>query len=211
MTGPAPGAHVSPRWAGWRARADLEEYAARWQRRAEAGHDVHGEADLVASFEPATVLDAGCGAGRVAIELAKRGIEVIGVDLDDDLLAHARRLAPDLDWRLADLAALDLGRTVELIVQAGNVLNYCRPEDRGAIVARCAEHLEPDGRLLVGFDIEPEPMTAPGVGCGRTNLDGYLEAAAGAGLRHDATWSTWSRSPAGPSDGFAVVLHRRMS
>ena len=43
------------------------------------------------------VLDAGCGTGRVAIELARRGIEVVGVDADPDMLERARRRAPQLD------------------------------------------------------------------------------------------------------------------
>lgn len=38
-----------------------------------------GEADFVAHLEPTTLLDAGCGTGRVAIELAGRGVEIVGV------------------------------------------------------------------------------------------------------------------------------------
>ncbi len=169
----------------------------------------------MASFEPATVLDAGCGAGRVAIELARRGIEVVGVDFDDDLLAHARRLAPDLDWRCADLATLDLDRRFDLIVQAGNVLNFCRPPDGSSIVARCAEHLQPGGRLLVGFEVEVEverEARAEGDVAGPlTNLDAYLAMASGVGLELEANWSTWDRQPATGDASFAVVLHRRPS
>ncbi|GAA2344350.1 hypothetical protein SVIO_007330 [Streptomyces violaceusniger] len=59
-----------------------EEYQSRFDRIAVEGGDVHGEAALVRSFAPATVLDAGCGTGRVAIELARHGIAVAGVDVD---------------------------------------------------------------------------------------------------------------------------------
>jgi len=38
-----------------------------------------------------TVLDAGCGTGRHAIELGRRGYAVCGVDMSADLLAEARR------------------------------------------------------------------------------------------------------------------------
>ena len=56
------------------------------------------------ALQPASVLDAGCGMGRVAMELDRRGIEVEGADLDDDLLAFARVDAPHIKWHLADLA-----------------------------------------------------------------------------------------------------------
>src|SRR5690242_14604202 len=81
-----------------------EAYDAPYAARAAAGENIHGEADLVESFGPRTVLDAGCGTGRVAVELARRGIAVVGVDLDPQMLATARRKAPNLEWHLADLA-----------------------------------------------------------------------------------------------------------
>src|SRR3954468_2971315 len=85
---------------------DGAEYQARFDTLAARGVDVHGEATFVRSFGPATVLDAGCGTGRVAIELARHGIEVVGVDVDRSMLDEARRRAPTLTWRQADLTAL---------------------------------------------------------------------------------------------------------
>ncbi|MGZ4764610.1 MAG: methyltransferase domain-containing protein, partial [Ilumatobacteraceae bacterium] len=92
------GEPVSERWSQWRAATDLEEYYSRWRRLQDAGGSPHGEADFIESCHPASVLDAGCGMGRVAIELARRGIDVVGVDLDDDLLAYARRSQPSINW-----------------------------------------------------------------------------------------------------------------
>jgi 2-polyprenyl-3-methyl-5-hydroxy-6-metoxy-1,4-benzoquinol methylase len=84
-------------WRSWRAQEDLARYDERFRRLAESGGNPHGEADLVASYKPATVLDAGCGTGRVAIELARRGIAVLGVDADPDMIAAARSKAPELE------------------------------------------------------------------------------------------------------------------
>jgi 2-polyprenyl-3-methyl-5-hydroxy-6-metoxy-1,4-benzoquinol methylase len=88
------GANVSDRWSQWRAETDLEEYYSRWTRLESLGQSPHGEADFIESLAPRSVLDAGCGMGRVAIELSRRGIDVVGVDLDDDLLDCARRARP---------------------------------------------------------------------------------------------------------------------
>lgn len=55
------------------------------------------------------VLDVACGTGVVAREAARRVGErgkVVGVDLNPAMLAVARRLRPDLEWRQADAAAL---------------------------------------------------------------------------------------------------------
>ena len=71
-----------------------DDYDATYRAREQAGQNVHGEADFVESFHPASVLDAGCGTGRVGIELARRGIEVVGVDLDLGMLSTAARNAP---------------------------------------------------------------------------------------------------------------------
>ncbi len=109
-------------------------YDRRFEDLASAGVDVHGEADLVDSYGPGSVLDAGCGTGRVAIELARRGRAVVGLDVDDAMLEAARRKAPALEWIAADLTdpGLDLGRTFDLIVMAGNVLLFVprTPRDR---------------------------------------------------------------------------------
>ena len=77
---------MSDAWRRFRRHVDLDEYDARWDRLAAAGEEVHGEADFVMALRPTSVLDAGCGTGRVAIELARRGVEVVGVDADPDML-----------------------------------------------------------------------------------------------------------------------------
>src|SRR5437868_9410747 len=110
----------------WLRTKDLsgDAYDARYDERAAAGENVHGEADFVERLAPRSVLDAGCGTGRVARELARRGIDVVGVDVDPSMLATARRQAPDLDWRLGDLATIDLGCTFDVALLAGNVMLF---------------------------------------------------------------------------------------
>src|SRR5581483_942807 len=108
---------------GW----DGDDYQRRFDALAAAGHDVHGEADFVMSLGPASVLDAGCGTGRVAIELARRGVDVVGVDVDPGMLATARSRAPEITWVEADLTTLDLGRTFDVVVLAGNVPLFTPP------------------------------------------------------------------------------------
>src|SRR3954454_11135879 len=91
------------------ARGD--DYDERWRKLAAAGRSIHGEADLVESLlrdaDATRVLDAGCGTGRVAIELAHRGFSVVAVDADEAMLQAARAKAPELTWLHADLVEMD--------------------------------------------------------------------------------------------------------
>lgn len=150
----------SAAWMAWRRAIDLDEYEARFDRIAAGGGNPHGEVDFVMRYAPRTALDAGCGFGRVAIELHRRGVEVVGVDLDPDLLARARRRAPELEWHRSDLVSMDLGRTFDLVVLAGNVIGFVEPDDRPAATRACARHVAPGGHLIIGNQLRPDWPTA---------------------------------------------------
>ena len=109
-------------------------YDATYDRRAAAGENVHGEADFVERFAPSSVLDGGCGTGRVGRELARRGVSVTGVDIDPEMLATARLKAPEIDWRIGDLATIDLARRFDAVVLAGNVMIFLAPGSESAVV-----------------------------------------------------------------------------
>ena len=203
-----PGSEVSARWVKWRRAIDLDEYDERWQRMVDAGEAAHGEADFLDTLGAGAVLDAGCGTGRLAIELAHRGREVVGVDLDVDMVDRARRKAPQIDWHVADLATVQLGRTFPIVVMAGNILLFCKPEDRGAIVANLSHHLEPGGRLVAGFSLDAQGYP----------VERYDELCAAAGLVLEARYATWERAPFAGGDGagadgaggdYAVSVHRK--
>ena len=115
-------------------------YDRRFDALAAAGADVHGEAELIDSYGPGSVLDAGCGTGRVAIELSRRGHEVVGVDVDTAMLERARAKAPGLAWVRGDLtdARIDLGRTFDIVVMAGNVLIFIPAGTESGVIANAA-------------------------------------------------------------------------
>ncbi|MEO7556425.1 MAG: class I SAM-dependent methyltransferase [Acidimicrobiales bacterium] len=178
---------------------DGEEYQARFDALAASGTDVHGEASLVASLvKPGgSVLDAGCGSGRVAIELARRGYEVVGADVDASMLAAARQRAPAIEWIAANLAELGLDRRFAAVLMAGNVVLFTPPGTQAAVVAGCARHVRPGGLLVVGFQL------------GRGyDLADYDAACTAVGLEPVDRWSTWARAPFHPDDTYAVTVHR---
>ena len=175
-----------------------DAYDATYERRAAEGRNVHGEADFVMRFAPGTVLDAGCGTGRVGRELARRGVAVAGVDIDGEMLGTARSKAPEVEWILGDLASIDLGRRFDAIVMAGNVMIFLAPDSEAAVVANLAHHLRPDGVLIAGFQLQP----------GRLAIERYDEIAAAGGLTLAERWGTWDREAWSPGGHYAVSVHR---
>ncbi|MFC4949664.1 class I SAM-dependent methyltransferase [Pseudonocardia sp. GCM10023141] len=180
-------------WSQWRADVDLDRYDERWKQLAAAGENPHGEVDLVMTFAPRSVLDGGCGTGRVGIELARRGVTVLGVDADADMIAAARAKAPELEWVCADLADLDHPDRFDVVVLAGNVVPYA--SRRAEMVAACARHLAPSGVLVTGFQLQAGWPTL-------ADYDGWC-----AGLALEARYATWDRSPYAGGD-YAVSVHR---
>ncbi|HVW33308.1 MAG TPA: class I SAM-dependent methyltransferase [Acidimicrobiia bacterium] len=164
---------------------------------------MHGEADFVEALGPRSVLDAGCGTGRVAIELARRGLEIVGLDADPGMLSAARAKAPGIDWVEADLSDFDLPgaggrRRFDLALLAGNVMIFVVPGTEGAVLEHVAAHLVSGGRLVAGFQLMP----------GRLALDRYDDLAAAAGLTLEARYATWERDPWVPGGDYAVSVHR---
>jgi SAM-dependent methyltransferase len=191
-----------------------DRYDERWAALAASGHEVHGEVDLVeallaeqvavgdAAGDPARVLDAGCGTGRVAVELARRGFATVGVDVDRTLLDAARTKAPELAWIEADLATIDAGVApgpFAAAVAAGNVMIFVAPGTETAVVANLAARLAPGGLLVAGFQLAR----------GRLTIADYDAAAAAAGLEPVAHWSTWDRAPLPDRSDYVVAVHRR--
>ncbi|MEP6694389.1 MAG: class I SAM-dependent methyltransferase [Chloroflexota bacterium] len=179
-------------------RSSGDEYDAPYERRATAGENVHGEADFVMRFGPRSVLDAGCGTGRVARELARRGVATVGVDLDDTMLSTARRKAPELEWHCADLAAIDLGRVFDVVLLAGNVMIFLTPGTEGPVLANLARHLTSGGALVAGFSRRPGQLT----------VEQYDRLAKSAGLSLVERWSTWDRDVWHPAADYQLSVHR---
>jgi SAM-dependent methyltransferase len=177
---------------------DGDSYQERFDALAAGGNDVHGEAVFVTNFNPRTVLDAGCGTGRVAIELHRRGIEVVGVDADGSMLTTARKREPSILWVEHDLTTFDLGRSFDVVVMAGNVPLFTPAGTHAALVAGCARHVAIGGVLVAGFQLDR--------GYGLVEYDAQC---ADAGLVFDERHAPWDREPFTAGGAYAVSVHRR--
>lgn len=190
------------RWLAETGGARGAAYAARFDELAASGADLHGEARFVDALvaRASRVVDAGCGTGRVAAELARQGHRPTGVDLDGSMLAEARRRDPDLPWLEADLLDVteeQLGSPVDCVLLAGNVVVYLTPGTEAEVVARTASWLRPGGLLVAGFAADRH-----------VSRHEYRTWCSAAGLEPAASHAGWEGGP--DDDGpYTVQVHRR--
>ena len=169
------------------------------------GVDLAGEARLVdALVAPGSrILDAGCGPGRVGGELFRRGHQVVGVDVDRELIAAAQQDHPGPTWLLADLADLDFATLGEAepfdaAVLAGNVMPYLAPDTEAEVLRRVAAHVRPDGVVVVGFGLTRG-----------YSLEAFDADIAMTELRLEHRFATWDLRPWRLDADFTVSVLRR--
>ena len=107
----------------------------------------------------ADVLDAGCGTGLLAAELAARGYRVTGVDASEAMLARARLLlGPDATLIRATLPDLPLEATFDAVTCTLDGFTYLAPTALAPTVKAIARVLRPGGFLV--FDVHTDGMMA---------------------------------------------------
>ena len=106
--------------------------------------------------KPNLVLDLGCGTGNITIPMAKRGYDMIGLDLSCEMLniAHdkAAREEADILFLNQDMREMELYGTVDAMVCALDGFNYItEPDDLKQVMKLAENYLNPGGIMI--FDI----------------------------------------------------------
>ena len=146
-----------------------------------------------------TVLDLGSGGGKmcfIAAQVVGERGNVIGVDINDDMLALARRNAPIvaerigfanvefLEGRIQDMRGL-IGDGAIDVVMSNCVLNLVRPKDKAQLFTEIARVLHDDGRAvisdivsdkLVPAHMQQDPELWCGCISGALREDQFIEA-----------------------------------
>ena len=128
-----------------------EWYESVLARRIASGEDVVAPARFVLTLHPRSVLDAGCGTGHLSRFLAEAGVDVLGFDIDPEMLEPARLRAPQLNWLRADIATIKLDNAFDVVLVAGNVFNFVEPSRLRAAVLGMAAYVAPSGHLCASF------------------------------------------------------------
>lgn len=100
------------------------------------------------------ILDVGCGTGRHAIELAKRGYDVTGIDLSDDQLNRAREKAAKqnvtVNFIKADARNFSFDEKYDLVIMiCEGAFSLMETDEMNFQILQCIkESLEPKGKLI---------------------------------------------------------------
>jgi SAM-dependent methyltransferase len=92
----------------------------------------------------ASILELGCGAGRVTHPLVALGHAVVAVDESPEMLAHVR----DAETVCARIQDLDLGRRFAAVLLASHLIN-ADDETRRIFLDACRRHVADDGCVIV--------------------------------------------------------------
>ncbi len=150
------------------------------------------------------VLDAGCGTGALAVEAARRGADVVAIDLSPKLVELARKRAPQslpnggsLDFRSGDMLDVQLG-SFDHVIAMDSVIHY-ETKDAVSALSRLAERTS----TSIAFTFAPRtPLLAVMISVGRllprTNRAPWLEPMAKAKLlqlmAQDEVLEAWQHS-----------------
>jgi len=113
---------------------------------------------------PETVLDLACGTGSLSVLLAKKGLQVLGCDISEEMLTEAADKAADCEvppfFICQSMQRLHLPYPVDWIVSCLDSINYLTdPRDCRETFRRCYESLTPGG--IFTFDVHaPQKLRA---------------------------------------------------
>ena len=126
----------------------------------EATVDFYYEILKQEGLKPRTAVDLACGTGSVTAILARRGLQVIGVDMSEEMLTVASQKNGDAWFICQKLQELRLPKAVDLAVCALDSLDYItNPADCREAIRRTYKYLNPGGIFI--FDVNtPEKLRA---------------------------------------------------
>jgi 2-polyprenyl-3-methyl-5-hydroxy-6-metoxy-1,4-benzoquinol methylase len=197
----------TPRWFTETKPGHSQWYAEHFRALASDGADLAGEARFLDALTApgSTILDAGCGQGRTAGALARRGHHVTAVDVDPILIDAARIDNPGPTYictDLTDTTATDHIRKsaaaeyFDAAISAGNVITYVAPEAEVDFLRTIATLLSPGAPYALGFH------TA------RYELTDFDRHATTAGFSIEQRFATWDLRPWTSHADFAVTVLR---
>jgi SAM-dependent methyltransferase len=148
-----------------------------------------GEGELVAAAvrSGGSILELGCGVGRMTQQLVERGFRVTAVDESSAMLEHIR----DAQVVHARIEELDLGRRFDAALLASNLLSVA-PEQRRAFLETCVRHADVAviETLPIGWEPRLDPVDIGSV-TALTRVDRFANGVAYGSVEYQREGRNW--------------------
>jgi SAM-dependent methyltransferase len=110
-----------------------------------------------------SILELGCGVGRITHPLLGLGYRVVAVDNSAEMLEHVR----GAETVLSDIETLDLGGSFDLVLLASHLVNTSDRIQRSSFLSTCRRHAGTQGKVLIQRAPPGRSWTGPGVSSDR--------------------------------------------
>jgi SAM-dependent methyltransferase len=151
-----------------------------------------GEGAIIARAVPpgASIVELGCGTGRMTRQLVELGFRVTAVDESAAMLAHVH----DAEVVEAKIEALDLGRRFDAVLLASNLITTS-PAQRRAFLETCLRHSDVTVVEMLPLAWQPEEgeSTTGGV-VSRLRVTSVLDGVVTGTVEYEARGQTWEHS-----------------
>ena len=121
---------------------------------------LRGEDELIdAAIESgSSILELGCGTGRITRPLLARGHQVVAVDESPDMIARV----PETETICSTIGDLRLDRRFDVVLMMSYLINVADTEERRRLLRTCAHHVRPGGSVLLQQQ-QPGMLRGPSV------------------------------------------------
>lgn len=150
-----PVSRTGPEW--WQEMFDIDWIKIYAYKNRDTRREVDGLTKLLGLPPKSTILDVGCGDGRVSLALARHGYQVTGLDCAQPLLDKARKRASqaglDVQWILRDMREIDVIEHYDAAINIFTSFGYFL-DDKDDIKALRSIHkaLKKGGKLVLDLE-----------------------------------------------------------
>jgi len=118
----------------------------------------HGEDVLIdKAIDPhSSILELGCGTGRITRPLLARGHQVVAVDESAEMIARI----PETETIEATIGELRLERRFDVVLMMSYLVNVADDAERLRLLRTCAHHVRPGGSVLIQQQL-PRQLAEP--------------------------------------------------
>lgn len=113
--------------------------------------------ESISPFNKKTILDVGCGDGRLCFELKKENCKIVGVDFSIRAISFARTFNPELEFYVQDVEQLKIPFKFDVIVMM-ETLEHFIPSKIPIILSNLFNHMKEDGKLIITVPSKNVPL-----------------------------------------------------